>query len=248
MGDSLMCDIAATMMEVEQHFGVTIPDERACLMNTFGDLYLYLLGRSRRRAQGPCPTGQAFYRLRRALTGEFGMDRERVRHGSRLCDLFPTAARRTTWPRLAAALGLPDLPELPRRRGPSARTFRLIAAWVTAAWWILCPIFALVTGDESMLSPWYILLVWFLLMVLVCEMVGLFWAAGWIDYRERVRVPQVRHLVVRLALRQTDPSAAGEPTPQRVWADLVAIFARQAGLSAQEIHPEMRFSDLPGDC
>src|SRR5215468_4955579 len=123
-------DIVPVITEVEERFGVTIPEERAW-PTTVGDLYLYLLGQACRRTHSPCPTNQAFYRLRRTLIGEFGMDRQRVRPTSRLCKLFPDKSRSATWPRLAAAVGLSELPELPRRWVPSARAFRIAFALVT---------------------------------------------------------------------------------------------------------------------
>jgi hypothetical protein len=241
-----MCDMVAVTMDVEERFGVTIPEERAERITTVGDLYLYLLGQTRRRAQTSCPTSQAFYHLRRTLAEELGVERERVRPATRLRDLCPAASRSTTWPRLAAALGLSDLPDLPRRHVPSARVFRICLAAVTAAWWGLYPILVLVTGDAFSVA--YGLAIWFLLALLVCEWFGILWVVGFLDYLERVRIPQVRHLVIRLALQQADRSAGGEPTPRMVWADLVAILAAQAGVPAQEIHPEHRFSDLPDYC
>jgi hypothetical protein len=59
-------DIVPVIAEAEKRFGVTIPDRRAWPV-TIGDLYLYLLGRTCRGAQTPCPTSRAFYRLRRAV-------------------------------------------------------------------------------------------------------------------------------------------------------------------------------------
>jgi hypothetical protein len=224
-------------MEVEERFGVTLPDEGGRLA-TVGDLYLYLLTRTRRPA-GPCPTSGAFYRVRRALAGEFGVDRRRVRPAIRLCDLFPAAARGATWPRLAAALGLADLPELPARRAPSASAFRKFLAGVTAAWCLLYPILLLVTGDGFSLT--YGLLIWFLLL-LVCEWFGILWAAWSLDYLERVRVPQVRHLIVRQVVQQ---AGGADPSPRRVWEELAALLAAQAAMPSQEIRPEQRFSDLP---
>ena len=66
-------DIVPVIMEVEKRFGITIPPQRAWPA-TVGGLYLYLLGQSRQGVQAPCPTSQEFYRLRRTLTGEFGVD------------------------------------------------------------------------------------------------------------------------------------------------------------------------------
>jgi hypothetical protein len=238
-------DTVPVIAAVEQCFGVTLPDEQAW-PTTVGELYLNVLGRARRRARGACPTSQAFYRLRRTLTAEFAADRQRVRPATRLCDLFPAAARGAAWPRLAAALGLPDLPELPRRRAPSARALRIALASVTAAWWLFYPVLVLATGDSFSLT--YALAVWALLALLVGEMFGIFWFAGFLDYLERVRVPQVRHLVIRLAVQQADQAGGGEPTARAVWEELAALVAAQAGIPVQEIHPEQRFGDLPDYC
>jgi hypothetical protein len=234
-------DIVPVITEVEESFGITISEERAWPV-TVGDLYLCVLGKVQ-PAQAPCPTSQAFYRLRRTLTGQFGVDRGRVRPTTRLRDLFPDASRGADWPRLASALGLPGLPELPRRRVPSARAFRMSLAGVTLAWWLLYPILLLVTGDEFSVA--YGLLIWFLLALMVCEWFGILWVAGSLDYLQRVRVPQVRHLVIHLAVQQVDLSSAGDCTARRVWEELVNIIAAQAGVPEQEIHPELGFSDLP---
>jgi hypothetical protein len=235
-------DVVPVLMEVEQRLGVTVPDGRAW-PNTVGELYLAVLGQARRRALGTCPTGRAFYHLRRTLTAEFAADRQRVRPATRLCDLFPAASRGATWPRLVAALGLPDLPGLPRRRVPSGRALRIALAAVTAAWWVVYPFLVLVTGDAFSLA--YAIVIWSLLALFVGEMFGLFWLAGVVDYLERVRVPQVRHLVIRLAIQQADQAGGGEPTARAVWADLATLIAAQAGIPVQEIHPEQRLADLP---
>src|SRR5262249_37166159 len=149
-------------------------------------------------------------------------------------------------PRLAAALGLPDLPELPRRRVPSARAFRLALVGGTAAWWLLYPGVVLAPGGALLLA--YGLSIWGLLLLLVGEWYAILWVAGAFDYLGRVRVPQVRHLVVRLVLREADPPAGGGAPPRQVWEDLAALVAGQAGVPVQEIDPERRFDELPDYC
>jgi hypothetical protein len=202
-----MCDIVRMIMEVEQRFDVTIPDEQAERMVTVGDLYLYLLRKTRRTTQTPCPTSQAFYRLRRTLMAEFSVDRGQVRPATRLCKLFPAANRRATWPRLAAALGLPHLSDLPTRYVPSARAFGICFALVTAAWWLLGSIPLLVSGDTFAIA--YGLIIWFLLALLVWQWYGILWVAGALNYLVRIRIPNVRHLVIRLLLQQPDQSSGG---------------------------------------
>jgi len=240
-----MCDVVPVIWGVRERFGVTLPE--GAWPETVGDLYLYVLGRTLPAAPGPCPTGRAFYRVRRTLADEFGVARGRVRPATRLYRLFPAASRGAAWPRLAAALGLPDLPPLPRRRVPSARLFGIVLAAVTAAWWIFYPIlrFVIDPGEELPLS--YGLLISSLLALVVCEGFGMAWLTGLLSSLERARVPLVRHLVARLTLQPPD-GAVGDPTPRAVWADLAAIVAAEAGVPAGEIHPEQRFSDLPDYC
>ena len=238
-------DMVSVIMAIEERFGFTFPEECNWL-DTVGDLYLYLLRRTRRRTETPCPTSQAFYRIRRTLTAEFGVERAQVKPATQLRHLFSFPVRSATWPRLAAALGLAELPDLPRRRRPSTRVFRICFAAVTAAWWVLYPVGVLLTGEDFSIR--YGLAVWFGLVLLVGEWFGILWVTGWLEYLERVRVPRVRHLVVRLAVQHGEGPTGGEPTPRTVWADLAAILAAQTGVPAQEIRPEQRLSDLPGDC
>jgi hypothetical protein len=234
-------DVVPVIMKVEERFGATLPYGE--WPPTVGELYLYLLRQTRQPGQAPCPTGQAFYRLRRTLTAEFGLGRQQVRPATRLCHLFPAATRGTDWPRLSAALGLPDLPELPRRRVPSARAFRLFLAGITAAWWLLYPMLLLVTGDDFSLA--YGLVIWLLLALLVCEWFGILWVAWSLDYLERVRVPRVRDLVVPLAVQQVRQSAGEDPTPQKVWDELAAIIAAEAAVPVGQIYSWQRWTDLP---
>src|SRR5262249_29967609 len=155
----------------------------------------------------------------------------------------PASPRGRRRPRLAAPPGLPVPPALPRRRVPSARAFRLCVAGVTAGWGLLYPILVLVAGEAHSFT--FGLVIWLLLELLVCEWFGIFWFAWSLDYLERVRVPLVRHVVVRLAVQRAEQSAGGDPAPRRVWEELAGIVAAQAGVPVQDIHPEQRLSDLP---
>jgi hypothetical protein len=234
-------DVVPVIIKVEERFGVSIPDEN--WPATVGELYLYLLRHVRRAADSPCPTSQAFYQVRRTLISEFARSRKEVRPTARICDLFPAATRGVDWPRLAAALGLSDLPEFPRRRVPSLRALRFWLAGVTALWWLVYPILLFITGDELSLS--YGLLIWFLLALLVFESFGIVWVVWALDYWERVRVPRVRDIVVPLAVRQAMQSASQDAAAQELWDELRAIIAAEAAVPVGEIHSSQRWGDLP---
>jgi hypothetical protein len=231
-------DIVMLVMDVEERFGVTLPDERAERITTVGELYTFLLGQTRRRAADPCPTGRAFHGLRRTFTGEFGIDRKRVRPAARLRDLFPTPSRAAVWPRLGTALGLPDLPDAdPPRRLPSARSFGIALAVGTAVVALLFPVFLFLPEGEPPLLWW--LFVWCGVALCVCEFFGIFWLGAY--FKPRV-IPRVRDLVVRLAARPGDEVAG--PGPAAVWADLMALLAKHTGTPARDIRPEHGFDEL----
>jgi hypothetical protein len=235
-------DIMELVMAVEEHFGVTIPDERAEHIYTVGDLYRFLLARKGQRVPALCPTGQAFYRLRRTLTQEFGVERARVRPAARLRDLFPRETRAAAWPRLAASLGLANLPDPdpPRKRRPSLKVLGIAAAVATVVAGLLYPVMLFVPDKNPMAPAVVCLIAWVGLLLLVCEFYGMIWLGRWL---ERRIIPCVRDLVVRLVAYPPDPGAA-DPAKAAVWADLTAILSRQTGVPANEIRPEQTFNDL----
>jgi hypothetical protein len=230
-------DIVELMMDIEERFGIRLSDDRAERMRTVSDLYVYLLARTHRIAPVPCPTSRAFYHLRRTLIGELGVDRARVRPSARLRDLLPAEARGTAGPRLAAALGLPDLDPAPR--GPTARAFRTALAAVTAGALLLHLLLNLLPGPPVPVAV--TLLIWLLALLLVCELFGIFW----LEWRcfNPVPVPKVQDLVVRLVARDRD-RYVDQDAVEPVWADLVAILSEHTGVPGDQIRPEQRFEDL----
>jgi len=176
---------------------------------------------------------------------EFGFERARIRPTTSLHSLFSASNRAAMWPRLTAALGLADLPELPRQRTPTAKAYWYTLAAVSLAWWLILPLLALFSGEDFTIL--YGLVIHSLLALLVSEFFGLFWLTYKFDYLQRVRVPEVRHLVIRLLL-QDDSFAAGETSPRTIWAELAKIVAKEACVPASDIRPEQSISELPDYC
>ena len=227
------------IMEIEEHFGVTIPDHHAERIHSVGDLYLYLLTRTGRGAPVICPNSGAFFRLRRTLTTGFGIDRRLVRPEVLLRDLFPEDTRAAAWPRLAQDLGLPNLPDPdPPPRGPKGRTFALTLVGATIAAWLIFLILVLIPGEPVPLFVGFFF--WFGFLLLTCLFFGAFWIDG--RYLRLVPVPKVRDLVIRLTAY---PVNRADPRARAVWADLVAILASHLGVSAEKICPEHTFLDSP---
>jgi hypothetical protein len=107
-------DPVEMVMQVEEKFGLTIPDEEAEKIRTMGQLYDYVFARVARGQAQVCVTSAAFYRLRRALGEVCGVPRERVRTRARLEDLVPLPDRNRHWQELRARLSNLHLPPLRR--------------------------------------------------------------------------------------------------------------------------------------
>lgn len=112
------------VMEVEETFGFSIPDEDAEVLDTVGKLYDYILAhRLQGREQG-CLSSVAFYKVRRALMSVCGIARRDVQLSLDLSTVIPRRRRRV-WSDLQTTLEL-RLPEL--KRPVWAKAFAVAAA------------------------------------------------------------------------------------------------------------------------
>jgi acyl carrier protein len=107
-------DIVLLFMDIEQKFGVVIPDNSAERIRTVGDTYQFLLRGRVRALEGACVTSATFYRARRALCAQLGLERRSIAPSSALEELFPVEGRRRHWHRFCAALRPFALPGLRR--------------------------------------------------------------------------------------------------------------------------------------
>jgi hypothetical protein len=106
-------DTVELVMEVEEEFGITIPDEDAEKISTVGQLYAYVLERLSFFATTPCLSGALFYRLRRVLIRLHHVDRSGVRPAARIDELVGLADRRRVWAEFRRVTAL-DIPRLRR--------------------------------------------------------------------------------------------------------------------------------------
>jgi acyl carrier protein len=90
-------DLVELVMEVEEEFGICLPDERTAGIQTAGGLCDYVKERLAERDRRPCLTASVFYRLRSALVGQLGIERKTVRPSRRLMELIPRRNRRAVW-------------------------------------------------------------------------------------------------------------------------------------------------------
>jgi hypothetical protein len=114
-------DCVELIMDVEDVFGISIPDKDAEKLHTPGELTGYIVQRIGAGPDGTecrCAGASAFYRARRLLIEQFHVDRKTVTPGALVDQFLPTdqPARRDAWRQLEQKLGirLPRLEHSPR--------------------------------------------------------------------------------------------------------------------------------------
>jgi hypothetical protein len=96
-------DTVELVMEIEEAFDISIPDERASKMLTVGDVYEFLLEKTADSTlkSSICLTAVTFYDLRRQLHS-LGLSHSEIRPKTKLDRLIPLTGRRKYWQTLRA--------------------------------------------------------------------------------------------------------------------------------------------------
>jgi hypothetical protein len=101
------------IMELEERFGIELPDDELEGTLTIADLHRLIAGKLAHREAWPCLTSVLFLRTRKALVDLTGADRRDISPRTDTAGLLPTQDRRATWDALGRALEL-KLPPLER--------------------------------------------------------------------------------------------------------------------------------------
>lgn len=107
-------DTVELVMEIEEAFDISIPEERASQMLTVGDVYDFLLEKTEDSSLKPntCLSAATFYALRRQLRMLDTTDPE-IRPNSKLDAVVPLTKRRFYWRELSSRMDL-RFPQLTR--------------------------------------------------------------------------------------------------------------------------------------
>jgi acyl carrier protein len=122
-------DTVEIVMELEDEFQLSIPDDVASNIATVGETFDFIVATLRNRCvtapRGSfCLTARRFRELRKNLVVEFGMPHRAIRPSAMIGDLIPASQDRSRWSRFACEQGLPKPPFVifPIRRFPNAMT------------------------------------------------------------------------------------------------------------------------------
>ena len=231
-------DAVELVLEIEEEFGIKIPDEDGEQIETIGQLHQYVLRRlgidqEPRVVPGiPCANAVVFHKLRRSLIETFGIARKEIKPSVAFSELLPIDRRRQDWIRLRQALHVP-LPNLIR---PQFLQALLYLAWFGA----LVSTIAVVSGTGDAILPFS------LLGVCLCAQIAT------IGYA--VHVPDAYLTVgttVRSLLRDHRDRLAPLPdntAPRTVWDRLRRIISEQFGVPVESLHEDTHFiNDLAMD-
>ena len=102
-------DTVELVMDVEESFGITIPDDDAQRIETVGDLFEFIKSQTKLAPAGTCLTAATFYEIRNGMLAA-GID-EKFGPSTSLADIIPIRHRRSIWSRLSrnTQLRLPNL-------------------------------------------------------------------------------------------------------------------------------------------
>jgi len=104
------------VMELEDEFAISIPDDVAAYTRTLGQMHDYLLARCAGRKRIDCPTRSVFYRLRNALGSVIGVEPKSICPRTPLLPLLGRWKRKRVWSHIEQELSL-SLPPLENQAG-----------------------------------------------------------------------------------------------------------------------------------
>jgi acyl carrier protein len=125
-------ELVEIVMDVEEIFGISLPDTRLSEMRTVGELCDCIIDILGREKEGAALSDSVFLRLCEAIQSVKGTEQGQISADTRLSELFPFWGRKRAWKRLEKSLGLP----LPPTQPPGVvRTIVLVVSIVLG--WVL---------------------------------------------------------------------------------------------------------------
>lgn len=232
-------DTVELVMEVEESFGISLPDDRASKIRTVGDLYAAVLDLTRagKRNRDACLSAATFYSLRRHLLRHVP-DVSALRPSASVDASLPRVRRRVLWARLADEMDL-RFPALQR----SPQTSRLVCLILVAAT-LGVPALFLTLGAPLGLAGVMALLTFIamaLMLALLTLPAAIYPDPSWATYRGLV--------TCLVAMNYTDLAQRHDLwSATEVWNVLQQIIVEQLGVSPEDVTPNTNFiHDLGAD-
>ena len=100
-------DTVELVMEIEEAFDISIPDDRASKMLTVGDVYEFILEKTADSTlkSDTCLSAAAFYEFRKHVRS-LGLSHSEIRPKTKLDRVIPFIGRRSYWQKLSSRMDL----------------------------------------------------------------------------------------------------------------------------------------------
>jgi hypothetical protein len=109
-------DIVDMVLDVEERFGISLPDVECQNVVTVDDLNQLVFSKLGKADQTKCLTSATFYRIRKVIAETVGIDKRTLKPETQLQELLSIEQRRELWASIGDRLAL-ELPELSRSPG-----------------------------------------------------------------------------------------------------------------------------------
>ncbi len=230
-------DTVELVMEIEEAFDISIPDDRASRMLTVGDVYDFVIEKTADSTitSSTCLTAMAFYELRRQLRS-FGLAESGFRPKTRLDRVIPLVGRRSYWRALSSKMDL----RFPRLVRPS---------WLTL---LNCMLVAILVAASFLVSarPYLETGIVVSLVVGIASGAVLLFLTNPFAIYPAPACTTIRDLVTNLVALNYNKLASryASRNPTDIWNALQGIVAEQLGIERSAVVPGARFvQDLGAD-
>ena len=234
-------ELVEIAIEVEETFGIALPDVRASELRTVGELHECIVGILGQDLDETSVAQIVLDKLRNALTSVSGGAAGSINAGTRLSTLLPRFGRKGDWKRLEESLDLP-LPPLVRPRLLS--TIAVIVA-IPLGW--ICGLLAILLSDPPKSG---LLAALAAILGLVCGLLAIlaFWLVGrWLTSPLATSWPRgirtvgdlsqtILQMHYGIVVRREYGFSRDE-----VWCILQEIVAGVLGIDRERVTPEARF-------
>lgn len=223
-------DAVELVMEVEDRFGIKVPDAEACRMRTVADMAAFVISQLP-RSSDICPTARSFYQFRRLLLEHGGLKRNQIGPRAKLNELL-VVGRRRIWSSLRK-----EDPRLPRLI-PSLRVDRVFL-------YIAAAIFFAALIGLSIISLTYGVWIAMLVGLLCCvSILPLFVALqNRFAFNFPVGIETAGDVARTMAPIEVPMENSGSRlvAQQKVLDEVRRITAEQLGLPLEKVLPESNF-------
>jgi hypothetical protein len=227
-------DAVELVLEIEESFGIKIPDDRASEIETIGELYEFVLAvRPGRNMSCGCLSAATFRMIRRTVCSRLSGKVSRLRPRDQVNSIMPQVGRRRFWDQLQTDLAL----RFPRLVRPG---WLVNVSWgvaLTSAASAGCYGFTIGGPNQALLFALVSLIIATAILVVATSPFAVYPDRNFATLRGLTNAVIAYNYAI---LNERYPTSDREA----VWNALSFIIAEQLGLESSELTSSTRFADL----